>query len=147
MAEMRVWMRRLSHKRLEGAINYKDEAGLRPERGTVSIRRKPMKSPWTVMPKFSRPAATGGVYFWCAGHSMHCHGLKRCESGDGPFLRRQSLRPASPFLASRSISSLSQKLYKHLRQSTTIYDFKPSHGILYTIYPERSEVLGTGKPR
>jgi len=47
-----------------------------------------MKSPWTVMPKFSRPAATGGVYFWRAGHSMHCHNLKRCESGDGPFLRR-----------------------------------------------------------
>ena len=31
-------------KGLKGAINYKDEAGLRPERGTVLHQEKPMDS-------------------------------------------------------------------------------------------------------
>ena len=78
-----------------------------------------MKSPWTVMPKFSRSAVTGGVYFWRARHSMHCHGLKRCKGGDGPFLRRpdrQGLRPVVASFASISIS------FPSLRNHTNIYD-------------------------
>jgi hypothetical protein len=59
-------------------------------------------------------------------------------------LIKASLRPALPFLIQ---DPFHLSLAEIIQTSTTIYDFKPSHGILYTIYPERSEVLGTGKPR
>ena len=93
------------------------------------------------MPKFSRPAATGGMYFW---YARPFDALPRSETA--PFSGSKSLHLA----VDTNIHLISPSLSEITQTSTTIYDnlrLQAFTRYLYTIYHEQSEVLGTGKPR